>query len=425
MKFTLRDYQQAASDASIRFFRSVNERNGLLVLPTGAGKSLVIADIAHRLDDNVLVFQPSKEILKQNYKKLLSYGEEDVGIYSASFKSKDIKKITFATIGSVKSHMTDFNHFKYIIVDECHGVNAEGGMYKNFFDCAKRKILGLTATPYRLSASQLYIDTEGRIVYPPQKDEAKEKEFYDKVYSGEINLENRCILKFLTRTRPRVFHDVIFNVDVRYLLERGFLSKLKYYDLSLVNQNNLKRNSTGMDFDERGLFKEFQEANLQENLVDIVNRLLRPKSGIPRKGILVFTKFLDESQHLCRCIEGCEMVSGDTKPNERDRIIEDFQKGKIKVLANVGVLTTGFDYPELDTIVMARPTMSLALWYQIVGRAIRPHPDKKEGWVVDLCGNIKRFGRVENLWFHDEGSGKYIINGMVDNLPKQLTNEWF
>lgn len=116
MKYQLRDYQQEASDATIRFFRCSGNENGLLVLPTGAGKSLVIADIAHRLDGNVLVFQPSKEILEQNYAKLKSYGVEDCSIYSASFNSKEIDRITFATIGSVKSHMEDFNHFRYIIV---------------------------------------------------------------------------------------------------------------------------------------------------------------------------------------------------------------------------------------------------------------------------------------------------------------------
>ena len=118
MKYQLRDYQQEASDAAIRFFRCSGNENGLLVLPTGAGKSLVIADIAHRLDGNVLVFQPSKEILEQNYAKLKSYGVEDCSIYSASFNSKEIDRITFATIGSVKSHMEDFNHFRYIKVDE-------------------------------------------------------------------------------------------------------------------------------------------------------------------------------------------------------------------------------------------------------------------------------------------------------------------
>ncbi len=406
MIYTLRDYQQQASDAAINFFKSKRERNGILVLPTGAGKSLVIADIAHRLDGNVLVFQPSKEILEQNFDKLRSYGVEDCSIYSASFNSKEISRITFATIGSVKSHMEDFNHFRYIIVDECHGVNPQGGMYKDFFDCAKRKILGLTATPYRLTSAQICLDENGR-------------------YDPTCEPQNKCILKFLTRTRPRVFHDVIYQVEIQTLLQRGYLSKLNYYDMTILPQEGLKRNTTGMDFDEKSLFDEFQRVNLQDHLVNIVMRLQHPKSGIPRKGILVFTKFLEESENLCRSIDDCEMLSGETPKKERERIIKDFKSGKIKVLTNVGVLTTGFDYPELDTVVMARPTMSLAMYYQILGRAIRPHPSKEAGWIVDLCGNIKRFGKVEDLRLFERKPGEYFIQGIADNQYKQLTNTYF
>ena len=119
------------------------------------------------------------------------------------------------------------------------------------------------------------------------------------------------------------------------------------------------------------------------------------------------------------------MLSGETPAKERKRIIDDFKSGKIKVLTNVGVLTTGFDYPELDTVVMARPTMSLAMYYQIVGRAIRPHPDKEAGWIVDLCGNIKRFGRVEDLRLMERKPGEYFIQGIADNQYKQLTNTYF
>ena len=103
-------------------------------------------------------------------------------------------------------------------------------------------------------------------------------------------------------------------------------------------------------------------------------------------------------------------------------ILRQFKAGEIPVVANVGVLTTGFDYPELDTIVMARPTMSLAMWYQIVGRAIRPHPSKEYGWVVDLCGNVKRFGEVKDLKLVDPtGRGLWQVN----SRGRQLTNVAF
>lgn len=405
MKYELRDYQQEASDSAVRFFNTKNRRNGILVLPTGAGKSLVIADIASKLTGNVLVFQPSKEILEQNFAKLKSYGVDDCSIYSASFNSKEISRITFATIGSVISHSSDFNHFKYIIIDECHTCNATGGMYRDFFDCAERKILGLTATPYRLNASRISLDENGR--YDPEKEPT-----------------NKCILKFLTRTRPRIFHDVIYQVGIQTLLARGYLAKLNYYDLTILDQQRLKRNSTGMDFDDSCLQLEFEQLNFSDYLVSIIKRLQNPHSGQARKGILVFTKFLEESEELCKRIDGCEMISGSTSKKERERILREFKAGNIPVVANVGVLTTGFDYPELDTVVMARPTMSLAMWYQIVGRAIRPYPGK-EGWIVDLCGNIKRFGKVENLYLVEPKPGEYMIRGNVNKQDKQITNIYF
>ena len=130
---------------------------------------------------------------------------------------------------------------------------------------------------------------------------------------------------------------------------------------------------------------------------------------------------MKEAERLTISIPGCAIVSGDTPKKEREHILEAFKAGEIPVVANVGVLTTGFDYPELDTVVMARPTMSLAMWYQIVGRAIRPHPSKECGWIVDLCGNIKRFGEVSDLRLFDSGNGKWAVfsNG------RQLTNVRF
>ena len=367
------------------------------MLPTGSGKSLIIADIAARLDGHTLVFQPSKEILEQNFKKLCSYGILDCSIYSASFNSKEISRITFATIGSVKNHPELFTHFKNIIVDECHLVNPKEGMYKDFFDAVKCKVLGLTATPYRLSSSRDF----------------------------------GSMLKFITRTKPHVFSEVIYYVQVSTLLNMGYLAKLNYYpmDKELKKYNggefkecNLKRNSTGADYTDESVKEEYERINFYGFLTSIVKRLLdNQKTGAKRNGILVFTRFMKEAQRLANSIPGCAVISGDVKITpkaERERILSAFKSGQIKVLANVGVLTTGFDYPELDTVVMARPTMSLAMWYQIVGRAIRPHPNKEAGWIVDLCGNINRFGYVENLKLVDGGNGKWAVfsNG------RQLTN---
>ena len=387
--YKLRDYQQQASDAAVSFFNNKKEnKNAIMVLPTGSGKSLCIADIANRLEGHTLVFQPSKEILEQNFNKLLSYGVLDCSIYSASFNSKDINRITFATIGSVINHKELFCHFKNIIIDECHLVNSNGGMYEEFIHTTNCRVLGLTATPYRLSSNRL-----------------------------------GSMLKFLTRTRPRIFSKVIYQVQIRTLLDMGYLADLEYYYCPPTgwNEANLRDNSTGADYTDKSVQEEYQRIDFYSWLVSIVKRVSSPKSGKPRNGILVFTRFLKEAERLTHEIEGCAMVSGNTKKSEREQILNDFKAGKVKVVVNVGVLTTGFDYQELDTIVMARPTKSLSLWYQIVGRAIRPSPMKEKGWIIDLCGNVNRFGRVQDLELVEPKPNMW----QVQSCGRKLTNVLF
>ena len=187
------------------------------------------------------------------------------------------------------------------------------------------------------------------------------------------------------------------------------------------NELNLRVNTTGADYTDKSIQKEYERIDFYSYLVHIVQRLMNPKAGGKRKGILVFTRFLKEAEQLTWSIPGCAIVSGDTPKSTRERILAAFKSGEIPVVANVGVLTTGFDYPELDTVVMARPTMSLAMWYQIVGRAIRPHPQKEVGWIVDLCGNIKRFGEVSDLRLVDGSNGKWAVY----SKGRQLTNVRF
>ena len=379
--YKLRDYQQKASDAAVGFFRSGEKGNAIEVLPTGAGKSLIIADIAARLGEPVLIFQPSKEILEQNYKKLCAYGIVDCAIYSASFNRKQIARITFATIGSVKNSKRDFRWFRHVIVDECHLVNAEQGMYKEFFETVECKVLGLTATPYRL---------------------------YSTRYGGSM-------LRFITRTRPNVFQRVIYVAQIRDLLCAGYLAKMEYYRCRIIDRSRLKVNSSGADYTDASVKRHYQEVDFQGHLLDIVRRLL----AVGRKSILVFTRFIEEAEYLVQALGSGAVVSSQTGKADRERILAAFKEGNINVVANVGVLTTGFDYPELATIVIARPTMSLALYYQMVGRGIRPYPGKT-GWVVDLCDNYDRFGRVEDLYVGYKKQGLWAVY----SGGRQLTNVW-
>lgn len=381
--YELRDYQKEASDAAVKFFSSFTKRNSMIVLPTGSGKSLVIADIAYRLNAPVVIFQPSKEILAQNFLKLQSYGVWDCSVYSASFNSKQISRITFAMIGSVMSKKELFCCFKYAIIDECHLVNAEAGMYAKFIEVTGCKVLGLTATPYRLHSSR----TRG------------------------------VMLRFLTRTYPRVFSDLIYQVQIKTLLERGYLAKTEYYRIKLVDTSRLKVNSTGADYTDDSVREHYKNIGFDNSLENIIRRLL--VAG--RTSILVFTRFVDEANYIAQRIGGeAAVVSGKTPDANRKAILSMFKAGKIKVVANVGVLTTGFDFPELDTIVLARPTRSLALYYQMIGRGIRPCPGKVN-WVVDLCENFNRFGRVDDLKLAQIKPGIWA----VFNGNRQLTNVYF
>lgn len=364
--YNLRYYQKEASDAAVKLFNGKTDKNGLIIIPTGGGKSLILADIASRLEGPLLVFQPSKEILQQNFAKLQSYGIIDCGCYSASVGRKDINRITFATIGSVMNNMRDFDCFKNIIVDEAHYVNSKAGQYKKFIEAKNRQVVGLTATPYRL----------------------------DKCAGGSM-------LKFLTRTRPRIFSKVIYCCQIGELLSKGFLANLSYYDITSIDLRRVRSNSTGADYDEKSLIAEYERSGFYDKLSNTVVKVMHPKSGIPRKGILVFTAFRKESESLVSKLQSlgikAAIVTCDTPKREREDILQRFKKGEIKVVSNCGTLTTGFDYPELDTVILARPTKSLALFYQMVGRAIRPS-EGKIGWVVDMAGNYSRFGNVADLY---------------------------
>ena len=340
----------------------------------------------------MLVFQPSKEILEQNFAKLQSYGVFDCGIYSASVGYKDINRITFATIGSVMNHMHDFAHFKNVMIDECHYVNSKAGQYKEFIEAEDRRVVGLTATPYRLG----------------------------KGFNG------LSMLKFLTRTRPRIFDSVLYYCQISDLLAKGYLAELRYFDCTQLDMSQVKTNSTGADYDEESLKLEYERSGFYDQLTSTTIRVLKPKNKIPRKGVLVFTRFIDEAEKLTNKLSSLgiksAIVTGTTPKIERESILKEFTSGKIKVVANVGTLTTGFDYPALDTVILARPTKSLSLYYQMVGRAIRPFKGK-DGWIIDLGGNYKRFGDVSHLKIDLElpGSTRWCIKSQ----GKQLTNVMF
>lgn len=385
MTFTPRPYQSDSIKAGVDFFHDERKYNGFIILPTGSGKSVVIANIAKELKGGTLVFQPSKEILEQNYKKFRSYGYH-AAIYSASAGSKYVDDVTFVTIGSVAKKPHIFSRFKNIIVDECHGINAEEGMYKNFLSALGHcKVLGLTATPYRLTA-----EADG------------------------------AMLKFLNRTEPKIFHECLYYVQNKVLFDAGHLAQLQYYNFNKIDRTMLEMNSSGTDFTEASLRSYYRQINMPKITIEYANRILKD-----RKNLLVFCATIDDAMQTAKGIPGAVVLTGDTPTDIRSKMLSDFISGKIRCLINVGVLTTGFDFPGLEAVLIARSTMSLALYYQIVGRVMRPftYPDgsKKVGWVVDLGGNIPFFGKIETMEIKINDKGLYSIW----NNGKQLTNVTF
>ena len=385
MSFQPRPYQAEAIKKGIDFFHEKKDYNAFQILPTGSGKSIVIANVAMGLPGKTLVFQPSKEILTQNYNKFTSYGYR-AGIYSASAGHKFIDKLTFATIGSVAKKPHLFKDVKHIIVDECDLVNAKGGMYHDFIKSINgAKVLGLTATPYRLTSG----------------------------FDG-------AMLKFINRTNPRIFNKCIYYIQNDILFDAGHLAPLQYYNFNVIDRTMLQTNTSGTDFTDASLKSYYRKIKMPEITVNYGIRILAK-----RNNCLIFCSLIDEANQVSKGIPGSVVITGETEPATRDRILAQFKSGAIRCVINVGVLTVGFDYPELESVLIARSTMSLRLYYQIIGRVMRPFTyldgSKKVGWVVDLGGNIPFFGKIETMKIKEDNKGKLSIW----NNNRQLTNVTF
>ncbi|MES2395637.1 MAG: DEAD/DEAH box helicase family protein [Bacteroidota bacterium] len=377
-----RTYQADAIDVGVKYFNGDANYNAIEILPTGSGKSVVIANTAMALEDKTIVFQPSKEILIQNLNKFLSYGYR-AGVYSASAGSKFIDKITFATIGSVINKQHLFRDCKNIIIDECHLVNSKGGMYHEFIkNIPGAKVLGMTATPYRLASSS---------------------------FGAE--------LRFITRTNPRIFNRVLYYIQNDVLFNAGHLAQLEYFNFDVVNRSMLKTNSTGTDFTDASLKSYYKQINMSQLTAGYANRLLAK-----RKNLLVFCALVAEAHEVSRMIPGSVVIHGELSQQACSEIQAKFLSNTIRCVIAVGKWTTGFDKPDLEALLIAKSTMSLALYYQWVGRIMRPFTyldgTKKVGWVVDLGGNIKFFGKIETMKININAKGLYSIW----NNGRQLTN---
>lgn len=360
-----RDYQQLVIDRLWEYYQD-NDGNPIIVMPTGTGKSLIIAYILKTVasyNKKAIALTHVKELIKQNSKCYLKYtSKKHVSIYSAGLGKKQIGKITFAGIASVYKKAKNFGNVACIIIDECHLVSPKDeAMYNTFIKGLKKinpnlKIIGLTATPFRTKEGYLH---EGPI-----------------------------------------FTDLAVDLTTKYwfqkLIQDGYLGRLvvkhtaNEYDVEKVKiQGN-----------------EFVQSDLQltVNKQDKTHKIIREvlKNDADRKHWLVFASGIQHAENVKKALikfgVNTDCVHSKMTKKKRDSVINKFRKGKLTAIVNSNILIAGFDYPEIDLIIVMRPTLSPVFWVQMLGRGTRVFPKKENCLVLDFAGNTKRLGPIDNVY---------------------------
>ena len=357
--YKLRDYQQQAVNNVIKSFQKKRDP-ALIVLPTGAGKSLVIAELARIANGRVLVLAHVKELVEQNHAKYKSYGLS-AGIFSASLGKKDWdEKAIFGSVQSVARAADDFfNNFSLLVIDECHRVADESAtqyqeIIKKLLDRNPQLcILGLTATPYRLGVGWIYE--------------------YSQI--GEIKTDKK-----------RFFKQCVYDLPLSYMIRNNYLTipvkvdiPVTCYDFSELTDKD--RMYTAAEVEEVLKAQKRLTPFIIKNIMDIAERF-------HRQGVMIFSSSVKHAEEIMTYLppHDSRLILGDTEMSDRSEIVSDFKKRKFKYLVNVSVLTTGFDAPHVDVIAILRPTESNSLYQQIVGRGLRLSEDKKDCYVLDYTG---------------------------------------
>lgn len=390
MLLTPRDYQIEAADSPFQYFGSGKTGNPVIAMPTGTGKSVVIAMFMEKVfrhfpNQKILVLTHVKELIQQNYMKLLAlWPGAPVGINSAGLGKRDFHdRIIFAGIMSVAKYAAQFGHVDLVLVDECDLVSPnDETAYQQFFKALRAinpyvKIIGFTATPWRLG-------------------------------SGHITEEGG------------VFTDVCFDItgmeSFNRLIGEGFLCPL------IPKRTKTVLDVSGVHM--RG--GEFIAAELQ-NAVDkdeITERALRESLEIAndRRKWLIFASGVKHAHTISDMLSAfgmeCPTITSDMSASARNDLIGpggDFRTGKVRAVVNNNVLTTGLDVPDIDYILVLRPTASSRLWVQMLGRGTRPvfapgydindmgqrlaaiqASGKIDCLVGDFAGNTRRLGPIND-----------------------------
>lgn len=367
----LREYQRAAIDALYSYWGD-GGGNGLLVLPTGAGKALVIAKLIEELlqqypDMRIVNLTHSKTLVQQNFMEFVGLSPfAPAGLYSAGLGRKDRHaQVLFAGIQSIASKAHEIGAVDLILVDEAHAISRNADtQYGKFFKAVREinpdsRVAGLTATPYRLDSGRL--------------DE------------GEDSL----------------FDDVVYEIGIRELIDAGYLSPLtsKPGDVMIDMSGVSKR---GGEYTPSEAERAADKEEITRAAVAQAIRL-----GQDRKAWLFFCSGQDHADHVRDELiaQGIPAASLTSRTPGQDRIIADFKSGKLRALASANMLTTGFNVPHVDLISMLRATASTGLYVQICGRGTRLATGKENCLVLDHAGNVARHGPVDMVNPKKPGKG--------------------
>jgi len=378
----LRPYQHDAVQAVYDYLRQ-HDDNPCVVIPTAGGKTPVMATICEdavtKWQGRVLILAHVKELLEQAADKLRAICPEvRFGVYSAGLKRRDTEhSVIIAGIQSVYRRACELDAFDLIVVDECHLIPPEGeGRYRQFLTEAKVvnprvRTIGLTATPFRLKS--------GMICGPPDQS---------------------------------ILNAICYEIGVKELIRDGYLCPL-------VTKAGIQKADTSDLHLRAGEFVADEVESLmdRDELVESACREI-VECTQDRSSVLIFASGVKHAQHIQRVLNEthgveCGFVCGKTPTGERDETLARFrglksdglfEREPLKYLANVNVLTTGFDAPTVDCVAVVRPTMSPGLWYQVVGRGFRLHPGKQNCLVLDFGGNTLRHGPVDQIRVRENGA---------------------
>ena len=364
MKLTPRYYQSEAAEAVYPFWFPFTGTWPVIVLPTGAGKSLTLALICEKVvkewKGRVIVATHVKELIEQNAAELRDAADDlDIGIYSAGLGRRDLDHdILVCGIQSVYKRAHELGRRHAVIIDEAHLTPDEGdGMYRTFVSDLsainpKLRGCGLTATPFRTST--------GPLCHP-----------------------------------KGIFQKVAYSAPVTRLIADGFLAPI-------VNRETVKHYATESLKAHNGEFRAADVENLfgedDAKISAAVAEALTKAAA--RHSILWFCSGVRHAEKVAAEItkqsgQQADCVTGSTGDLERMTALNDFKEQRLRHLINMNVLTTGFNARCIDAIVVLRATESPGLFAQMLGRGFRTHESKVDCLVLDFGGNFQRHGPID------------------------------